>query len=120
MNPASVSHQQQNFGFSNAPALREFNNSQLDSALGPTIVDYTSSATSRDVTNFFDELAYLDSAERAQNQPQFMQNLGFAPDASIADLLMSDYDQLNQIVSPYVQQRSNNPPMDQTQYFDGS
>ncbi|KAF1999583.1 hypothetical protein P154DRAFT_467275, partial [Amniculicola lignicola CBS 123094] len=39
------------------------------------------------IENFFDELASLDGAERVENQPQFMQNLGFAPDANIADFL---------------------------------
>ncbi|KAF1836227.1 hypothetical protein BDW02DRAFT_249508 [Decorospora gaudefroyi] len=40
--------------------------------------------------NFFDELASLDSATRPDNQPQFMQNLGFGPEASMADLF-SEY-----------------------------
>ncbi|KAF2852984.1 hypothetical protein T440DRAFT_24627 [Plenodomus tracheiphilus IPT5] len=43
-----------------------------------------------DLENFFDELASLDSTDRMDTQPQFMQNLGFAPDASMADLF-SEY-----------------------------
>lgn len=43
-----------------------------------------------DLETFFDELASLDSATRPDNQPQFMQNLGFGPGASMADLF-SEY-----------------------------
>lgn len=43
-----------------------------------------------DLESFFDELASLDSASNLDNQPQFMQNLGFAPDSNMADLF-SDY-----------------------------
>ncbi|KAG9206838.1 hypothetical protein G6514_000126 [Epicoccum nigrum] len=39
-----------------------------------------------DLESFFDDLASLDNANKVENQPQFMQNLGFAPDASMADL----------------------------------
>lgn len=39
-----------------------------------------------DLESFFDDLASLDSTNKLENQPQFMQNLGFAPDASMADL----------------------------------
>jgi hypothetical protein len=43
-----------------------------------------------DLESFFDELASLDTASNLDNQPQFMQNLGFAPDANMADLF-SEY-----------------------------
>ena len=43
-----------------------------------------------DLESFFDELASLDRATRPDNQPQFMQNLGFGPEASMADLF-SEY-----------------------------
>ncbi|CAO2647911.1 Nn.00g088330.m01.CDS01 [Neocucurbitaria sp. VM-36] len=43
-----------------------------------------------DLESFFDELASLDNAPRLDNQPQFMQNLGFLPDANMADLF-SEY-----------------------------
>ncbi|USP73873.1 hypothetical protein yc1106_01147 [Curvularia clavata] len=43
-----------------------------------------------DLETFFDELASLDNATRLDNQPQFMQNLGFGPGASMADLF-SEY-----------------------------
>jgi hypothetical protein len=55
--------------------------SQLDSAY-PEIPSY--------LEIFFDELASLDTVNSSDNQPQFLQNLGFAPDASMAELF-SDY-----------------------------
>lgn len=39
-----------------------------------------------DLESFFDDLASLDNANKLESQPQFMQNLGFAPDANMADL----------------------------------
>lgn len=48
---------------------------------------HRNSVASRDLETFFDELASLDGAEMVDNQPQFMQNLGFAPDANMADFL---------------------------------
>ncbi|KAJ4366006.1 hypothetical protein N0V95_000384 [Ascochyta clinopodiicola] len=39
-----------------------------------------------DLESFFDDLASLDTTNKLENQPQFMQNLGFAPDANMADL----------------------------------
>jgi len=44
-----------------------------------------------DLEMFFDELASLDGAEKVDNQPQFMQNLGFASDASMADFLAAEF-----------------------------
>lgn len=43
-----------------------------------------------DLESFFDELASLDTGNDVDNQPQFMQNLGFAPGANMADLF-SEY-----------------------------
>lgn len=43
-----------------------------------------------DLESFFDELASLDTVNNSDNQPQFMQNLGFAPGANMADLF-SEY-----------------------------
>lgn len=60
----------------------------------PIEIDFTSPtfdaydpSISGDIDSFFDELAFLHGAKKLQNQPQFMQNLGFAPEASMADLL---------------------------------
>jgi len=53
-----------------------------------TSPDFTSPAYDpNDLDSFFDELASLHGAKKLQNQPQFMQNLGFAPEISMADLL---------------------------------
>ncbi|PKY08721.1 hypothetical protein P168DRAFT_301365 [Aspergillus campestris IBT 28561] len=38
-----------------------------------------------DLDALFDELASLDGTEHADNQPEFMQNLGFVPDAGIPE-----------------------------------
>jgi hypothetical protein len=43
-----------------------------------------------DLESFFDDLASLDSTNKLETRPQFMQNLGFAPDANMADLF-SDF-----------------------------
>ncbi|KAL6711172.1 hypothetical protein ACN47E_005703 [Coniothyrium glycines] len=43
-----------------------------------------------DLDSFFDEIASLDRGARMESQPQFLQNLGFAPDANMADLF-SEY-----------------------------
>ncbi|KAF5864451.1 hypothetical protein ETB97_007554 [Aspergillus alliaceus] len=39
-----------------------------------------------DLDALFDELASLDGTEKTDNQPEFMQNLGFVPDAGIPEL----------------------------------
>lgn len=54
-----------------------------------------------DLDTLFDDLASLDGAERSDAQPQFMQNLGFAPNANLADYLNTDYGQLDQLLSVY-------------------
>ena len=41
---------------------------------------------SGELESFFDDLASLDNTAVSNSQPQFMQNLGFAPNASMADL----------------------------------
>ncbi|KAJ4368003.1 hypothetical protein N0V83_006358 [Neocucurbitaria cava] len=45
---------------------------------------------SGDLDNFFDELASLHGAKKLRNQSQFMENLGFSSEASMADLLAAD------------------------------
>jgi hypothetical protein len=52
----------------------------------PAIAAYDPSI-SGDLESFFDELASLHGAKRLENQPQFMQNLGFAPEVSMAELM---------------------------------
>ncbi|THC98783.1 hypothetical protein EYZ11_001762 [Aspergillus tanneri] len=39
-----------------------------------------------DLDSLFDELASLDGTEKTDNLPEFMQNLGFAPDAGVPEL----------------------------------
>lgn len=70
--------------------------------LETSIMDTAGAGGIRDAESFFDDLAYLDGAENLENQPKFMQNLGFAPDANIMDLLTTEYNQLNPLIPPYV------------------
>ncbi|KAH3995824.1 hypothetical protein HBI56_104830 [Parastagonospora nodorum] len=77
--PEMNSRQQlQATNFSPNPINTDFTSPALD-AYDPSI--------SGDLESFFDELASLHGAKKLQNQPQFMQNLGFAPEVSMADLL---------------------------------
>ena len=51
--------------------------------------------------NVFEELAMLERADSLQ-QPQFMQNLGFAPDLDLAEFFGADY-QLSDPLLAYMQ-----------------
>lgn len=64
-------------------------NSQIESFLNasrPAQPDPRYPDIPGDLESFFDDLASLDNTNKLENQPQFMQNLGFAPDANMADL----------------------------------
>ncbi|KAJ9668054.1 hypothetical protein H2201_001860 [Coniosporium apollinis] len=77
------------------------------------------SAGSVDLDALFDELASLDGADRQDNQPQFMQNLGFAPNIDLNDFLTSDYGQFDPLLSVYAQQSAIGPSaMDQDVPFE--
>ncbi|KAJ5158679.1 uncharacterized protein N7500_008330 [Penicillium coprophilum] len=85
--------------------------------MGGTFVDMDSYAHSRrqriapDLDALFDELASLDGAEKADNQPEFMQNLGFVSDAGIPELY-SFSSQIEPFLLAQTQQLPNNgtPP----------
>jgi hypothetical protein len=71
-----------------------------------------------DLESFFDELASLDSATRSDTQPQFMQNLGFGPEASMADLF-SEYIPMQS--STFVTRDDSTPAnLDQYNFYDAS
>jgi hypothetical protein len=76
MNPNQQPQVQQSTNFS--PINPDFTSPAL-AAYDPSI--------SGDLESFFDELASLHGARRLENQPQFMQNLGFAPEASMDELM---------------------------------
>jgi hypothetical protein len=59
------------------------------------------SSGSMDLDALFDDLTSLDGAERLDTQPQFMQNLGFGPNANLADLLTSDYGAIDPLMNVY-------------------
>jgi len=65
-------------------------------------MDGYNSGAALDLDAFFDELASLDGAENRENQPQFMQNLGFAPDADLTDVFASDYGQFDPLLSAFL------------------
>ncbi|EKG20718.1 hypothetical protein MPH_01982 [Macrophomina phaseolina MS6] len=69
---------------------------------GPSLERYPS-AGSNDLDALFDELATLEGPERLDSQPQFMQNLGFAPDMNLNDVLTSDYGQFDPMFNAYLQ-----------------
>ena len=63
--------------------------SMLDpAALDPQ--DPYNAFVSDDLDSFFDDLASLHGANKLQNNPQFMQNLGYSSEISMADLLSTD------------------------------
>jgi hypothetical protein len=63
--------------------------SMLDAAsLDPQ--DPYNAFVSGDLDSFFDDLASLHGANKLQNNPQFMQNLGYSSEISMADLLTTD------------------------------
>ncbi|KAF2431284.1 hypothetical protein EJ08DRAFT_649087 [Tothia fuscella] len=62
---------------------------------------------SMDLDALFDDLASLEGAERVDAQPQFMQNLGFAPNANLSDYLNTDYG--DQLLNVYVEPGVDRP-----------
>jgi hypothetical protein len=70
-----------------------------------------------DLESFFDELASLDTANNPDTQPQFLQNLGFAPGANMADLF-SEYIPLS---TAFMSNDSNDAVnLDHYGFYDGS
>lgn len=72
---------------SQIPQVANFSPNPVDTDLTSPALDAYDPSISGDLESFFDELASLHGAKKLQNQPQFMQNLGFAPEVSMADLL---------------------------------
>ncbi|KAJ4305375.1 hypothetical protein N0V90_000906 [Kalmusia sp. IMI 367209] len=83
-------------------------------------IRHRNSAASRDLETFFDELASLDGAEMVDNQPQFMQNLGFAPDANMADFLALELGQFIPSNSGTFMPQNNDPTHLDPVFFDGT
>ncbi|KAL1609988.1 hypothetical protein SLS60_001653 [Paraconiothyrium brasiliense] len=81
---------------------------------------HRSSAASRDLETFFDELASLDGAEMVDNQPQFMQNLGFAPDANMADFLALELGQYIPANSSTFMPQNDDPTHLDPAFFEGT
>ncbi|KAF2820586.1 hypothetical protein CC86DRAFT_459568, partial [Ophiobolus disseminans] len=68
-------------------APQDFSPHAVDTDFTSPPLDAYDPSISGDLDSFFDELASLHGVKKLQNQPQFMQNLGFAPEISMADLL---------------------------------
>lgn len=83
-------------------------------------VRHRGSAASRDLETFFDDLASLDGAEMVNNQPQFMQNLGFAPDANMADFLALELGQIITSNSSTFRPQNSDPIHLDPVFFDGT
>jgi hypothetical protein len=108
-------------GFQNALVIPNFETPHLEQGFNQPLLYHRNSNASRDLENFFDELASLDGAERVDNQPQFMQNLGFAPDANMADLLTAEFGQFGSLNPVYVPPNDNSTHhMDPSAFYDGS
>ncbi|PLN84375.1 fungal-specific transcription factor domain-domain-containing protein [Aspergillus taichungensis] len=60
-------------------------NLNLDAFVGVDSYGLQRQRIAPDLDALFDELASLDGTEHADNQPEFMQNLGFVPDAGIPE-----------------------------------
>ncbi|KAH6616560.1 hypothetical protein C7974DRAFT_47438 [Boeremia exigua] len=71
-----------------------------------------------DLESFFDDLASLDNTNKLENQPQFMQNLGFAPDANMADLF-SEFIPM-QSTTFIGQESADLGHLDQYNFYDGN
>lgn len=90
----SDAHSAQAHGSRSLPdVLSTSTDQQIESLLNssrPSQIDPRYPDIPGDLESFFDDLASLDNTNKLENQPQFMQNLGFAPDANMADLF-SDF-----------------------------
>jgi hypothetical protein len=70
-----------------------------------TLQGYTPiGSLSLDIDALFDD---LDGPERSSTQPQFMQNLGFAPGADLTDILVGDYGQFDPLLATYMSGNEN-------------
>lgn len=100
-----------------SPSLYQPDDNFLD-LHSPALPDPHYPHTTNDLESFFDDLASLDNSNRLEHQPQFMQNLGFAPDANMADLF-GEYIPLQS--SAFVAQENiASMPFDQYNFFDES
>jgi hypothetical protein len=92
------------------PQSTTFSPTLLETDLMSPALEAYDASVSGDLDSFFDELATLHGAKRLENQPQFMQNLGFAPEISMADLLATQSGQyLSMDPSTYVAEHEGEP-----------
>jgi hypothetical protein len=82
------------------PQTGHFSPNAIENDFTSPALDAYDPSISGDLESFFDELASLHGAKKLQNQPQFMQNLGFAPEVSMADLLATQSGQFMPMDAP--------------------
>ncbi|KAF2803850.1 uncharacterized protein BDZ99DRAFT_511955 [Mytilinidion resinicola] len=100
--------------------LGNVNSSHFHPVYQEIALDNYNPAATMDLDAFFDEMASLDGAENRENQPQFMQNLGFAPDADLTDVLASDYGQFDPLLSAFLHPNVvGHSSIDQAGSYDG-
>lgn len=77
------------------------------------------SAASIDLDALFEELAASpEGVDRLGDQPIVMQNLGFAPDANLSDVLSADFGQFDSGLTAYIQSTELST-VDQNRAFNG-
>jgi len=75
--------------------------------MGPNSLDggslerFNSSSSAIDLDALFDALTSPDDMERRNANPQFMQNLGFAPDMNVAEFLTTDFALMDPLFKAY-------------------
>lgn len=74
---------------SSRPVVDAFDPSVLESSALDPLASYDAFMAG-DLESFFDDLASLHGAKKLQNQPQFMQNLGYSSEIRMADLIATD------------------------------
>jgi hypothetical protein len=76
----------------------------------PEPYDPYNALISGDLGSFLDDFASEHGAKKLQNQPQFMENLGFSSEFSMADLLATDPAPFLSTASHSTQDDNQNPP----------
>ncbi|KAK8214464.1 fungal-specific transcription factor domain-containing protein [Phyllosticta capitalensis] len=85
-----------------APTSNALANTTNPDQQPPSSLERFTATSPNDLDALFDELATLEGPERLDRQPQFMQNLGFAPDMSLSDVLTPDYSGLDSVFGSFM------------------
>ncbi|KAK7558001.1 fungal-specific transcription factor domain-containing protein, partial [Phyllosticta paracitricarpa] len=99
--PSPASQNQTSISASYSPQSFTLKNNAVD-LMSPEYTQRFTAASPNDLDALFDELATLEGPERLDRQPQFLQNLGFAPDMSLSDVLTPEYSGLDAVFGSFV------------------